>query len=636
VSSARPDDDPAPDPAPEPDAAAADVADLQGLLDLVWRERGVDLTAYKAPGLNRRILRRMDRVGAPDVAGYTALLRDDADEVNALLDSVFINVTAFYRDRETWEHLAEKVIPDLLGRLPFDAPLRMWSAGCASGEEAYSLAIVLCEALGTTTFRERVKIYATDIDPGALETARLGRYPNERFDDLPGHLREHYFEGGPDSFRFRSDLRRALVFGRHDLLADAPISRINLLLCRNTLMYFTPDAQRRILDRFHFSTSGGDGLLVLGRAEALASRTDKFAPVDLTHRVYAPVPGVWTHASAPQASRPRDLEDSPVMSIRDAGFDTSALPQLLVDGGGNLAAANQAARSTFSIAESDLGRPLQDLEISYRPFEIRSRIELASAERRQVLERNVDAVIDGHGCMYDIAVTPLLVKNGDLLGVSVTYTDVTKYRAATDELMTVRNRLDTAYEELQSAVEELETTNEELQSTNEELETTNEELQSTNEELETMNEELHSTNDELHRVNIELHERSDALDSANLALEAILTSLQSAVIVLSSDLRVEVWNSHAEELWGIRSDEAVGEHLMKLDIGLPLDLLRQPMRETLSDPDHDGDLMVDAINRRGRQVRCRVRVTSLRRRDGTPTGLVLLLDSENGSAGPHN
>jgi two-component system, chemotaxis family, CheB/CheR fusion protein len=613
-----------------------DDVDLRDLVDLVRRDRGVDLTAYKSAGLRRRIRRRMDRVGVADQARYTELLADDADEVNALLDSVFINVTAFFRDPETWHHLAEHVVPDMIDRTPHDAPIRVWSAGCASGEEAYSIAILLCEALGAPRFREQVKIHATDIDPKALEIARAGRYAAERLTDVPEHLRERYFEGGPEWQRFRGDLRRALVFGRHDLLADPPISRVGLLLCRNTLMYFTADAQRRILDRFHFSTSGGAGLLVLGRAEALASRTDKFEPVDLAHRVYAPVPGVWTPTRSPIVVRRHDLGDSSVMSIQEAGFDASPLPQLLIDGGGILAAANQAARNTFGIAESDIGRPLQDLEVSYRPFEIRSRIEVASAERRQVLERGIDAVIDGHGRTFDIAVSPLMVSNGDLHGVSVTYTDVTKYRAVTDEAATLRHRLDTAHEELQSAVEELETTNEELQSTNEELETTNEELQSTNEELETMNEELQSTNDELHRLNIELHERSDALDDANHALEAILTSLQSAVIVLSTDLRVHVWNSHAEELWGIRADEAVGEHLMKLDIGLPLDVLRQPMRDTLTDPDHQGDITVDAINRRGRQVRCRVRITPLRRQDGTPSGLVLLLDSDDGSSGPHS
>jgi two-component system, chemotaxis family, CheB/CheR fusion protein len=514
--------------------------------------------------------------------------------------------------------------------------LRVWSAGCASGEEAYSIAMLLCEALGVSRFRDRVKIHATDIDLGALETARAGRYPAERFADVPEHLRDRYFEGGPEWWRFRGDLRRALVFGRHDLLADAPISRVGLLLCRNTLMYFTADAQRRILDRLHFSTSGEAGLLVLGRAEALASRTDKFEPVDLAHRVYAPVPGVWTRSATPVVPMRRDLGDSPVMSIETAGFDASALPQILIDHGGKLAAANQAARNTFRLAPNDIDRPLQDLEISYRPYEIRSRIEIALAERRQVLERNIDAVVDGHIRIFDITVSPLVIKNGDLHGVSVTYTDVTKFRELTDEVLSLRSRLDTASEELQSAVEELETTNEELQSTNEELETTNEELQSTNEELETMNEELQSTNDELHRVNVELQERSDALDEANLALEAILTSLQSAVIVMSTDMRVSAWNSHAEELWGIRADEAVGENIMKLDIGLPLDQLRQPMRDTLAHPDHQGDLTVDAINRRGRRIRCRVRVTSLRRRDGTPTGLVLLLDAQDGFSGPHS
>ena len=217
--------------------------------------------------------------------------------------------------------------------------------------------------------------------------------------------------------------------------------------------------------------------------------------------------------------------------------------------------------------------------------------------------------------------------------MALVFLDVTAAQRLHDELADAHRQLETAYEELQSSNEELETTNEELQSTVEELETTNEELQSTNEELETMNEELQSTNDELQTINDELQDRTGDLDRANGFLETILTSLRAGVVVVDPDLQVQVWNQQAQELWGLRPEEAVGQHFLNLDIGLPTDLLRPMIRQTLSEPTKAGELVVAAVNRRGRAIEVRVLASPLRSVDTTVGVIMTMEDVVHAAAG---
>ena len=213
---------------------------------------------------------------------------------------------------------------------------------------------------------------------------------------------------------------------------------------------------------------------------------------------------------------------------------------------------------------------------------------------------------EGDTQYFDVLVIPLY-DNGTALGASISFVDMTRHYKLSQDLQHSKEELETAFEELQSTHEELETTNEELQSTNEELETTNEELQSTNEELETMNEEMQSTNEELQTANEELRERSDELDTANGFLQSILTSLSTAVVVLNQDLKVLIWNRVAEDLWGLRSDEVTGQGFLNLDIGLPVQQVIRSIRNCLmTDTDHD-EVLVDATNRRGKAIKCRVR-----------------------------
>ena len=230
-----------------------DNTELEQLLEYLRRSRGFDFTGYKRTSLMRRINNRMHAAGTPSYGGYTDYLEVHPEEFGRLFDTILINVTAFFRDPTAWEAVGSEVVPRILaGKRPGD-PIRVWSAGCASGEEAYTLAMILAEALGIEGFRDRVKIYATDLDEEALTRARHAAYGAREVAGLPAELRAKYFEENNGLYTFHKDLRRSVIFGRHNLIQDAPISRIDLLSCRNTLMYLNTETQARILERLHFA-----------------------------------------------------------------------------------------------------------------------------------------------------------------------------------------------------------------------------------------------------------------------------------------------------------------------------------------------------------------------------------------------
>jgi two-component system CheB/CheR fusion protein len=550
------------------------------------------------------------------------------DEFTALFNTILINVTSFFRDAEAWDSLRRSVLEPMLAAKPADAPIRLWSAGCASGEEAYSLAMLFGEILGPDELRRRVKIYATDVDEEQLAEARHATYDRQTVSSLPPELLERYFEPAGQRFQFRPDLRRTVIFGRNDLVQDAPISRIDLLTCRNTLMYFTPETQARILARFHFALADG-GTLFLGRAETLRSHSTLFLPTDVKHRIFRrtaratalyPAPMSW-----PQSTRTGD-EPSGIDQMRSAALLASPVAQIVVTVDGLVALSNQRAEQLFGPAVRDVGRPFQDLDVSYRPVELRTHMEKALAERRTIHVPDVRHVRgDAERIYLEVQITPLADGDNEPLGVALVFQDVTAARQLRDDLETANRELETAYEELQSTNEELETTNEELQSTVEELETTNEELQSTNEELETTNEELQSTNDELQNINDRLHKSTTELDSANAFLDAILSHLRAGIVVVNADLQVRAWNRQAENLWGLRSDEAVGQHLLNLDIGLPVDRLRPLIRKALGDEPESSEIELEAVNRRGRPITVRVACSPMRD-EGATAGAIIVME----------
>jgi two-component system CheB/CheR fusion protein len=329
----------------------------------------------------------------------------------------------------------------------------------------------------------------------------------------------------------------------------------------------------------------------------------------------------------------RDESDGQDPRLREAAFEVSPVPQLVIQRTGTVLLANMQARLLFGLSMRDLGRQLSDLDVSYRPIDLRTPLDRVHNGSQSVSLRDVDIRgANEHVRTFDVHFVPLAVERDGPNAVLIAFSDVSRYKQLSSTVEHARGELETAYEELQSTAEELETTNEELQSTNEELETTNEELQSTNEELETMNEELQSSNEELETLNDELRQRTDDLNHVNLFLESILASLDSAVVVVDADLQVQAWSEQAEELWGLRSPEVVGRHFLGLDIGLPVGELGKPMRRALAGEDV-GELELAAVNRRGRSIRCTVTLRALVGPESRIEGLIVLLAAAETGAG---
>ncbi len=589
---------------------------FEALLKYLQRTRGFDFSGYKPSSLLRRVERRMQQIALASFEDYMDYLEVHPEEFAQLFNTILINVTEFFRDLPAWEFLQSEVIPHILELKEADEPIRIWSAGCASGQEAYTLAIGFAEAMGADAFRERVKIYATDADEEALMQARIASYTEKEIQSVPEIYLPKYFEQSNGRYIFRNDLRRSVIFGRRDLVQDAPISRLDLLVCRNTLMYFNSETQLRILARLHFALNEY-GYLFLGRAEMMMSRSNLFEPVNLKARVFSKT----NHGNL----RERLLEMAQVgdsdagnqlarqIRIREAAIDAAPVAQLVVASNGSLMLVNERARTMFNLSIKDIGRPLQDLESSYRPIELRSLIEQAYAERRAVglndIQRNPPG---GESQFYDLQIVPLSHNADTALGVIISFIDVTSSHRLQEELRRTAQDLETAYEELQSA--------------NEELETTNEELQSANEELETMNEELQSANEELHTVNSELRERTDEYNQLNSWLESVLRVQPFALIVIDRNLNVLLWNHRAEDMWGLRPDEVKGKSLFGLDIGLPVSELRAPILTSMDPQVQASTFTIDAMNRRGRSIKCRVNISPFGQGGTLNSGVVLLME----------
>ncbi|BBY05492.1 CheR family methyltransferase [Mycobacterium noviomagense] len=605
---------------------------FEALLRYLRDARGFDFTGYKRTTLMRRVRHRMEQAGYSSFEQYLDVLQASSDEFSALFNTILINVTDFFRDPGAWEYVSADVIPRILAERGPDDPIRVWSAGCASGQEAYTLAMLLAEAIGPDGFRDRVKIYATDVDEDALSEARGATYDAKAIESVPGELLERYFEHLNGRYIFRKDLRRGVIFGRNDLVKDAPISRVDLLVCRNTLMYMNAETQRNVLTRLHFALSH-QGILFLGHAEMLLNHSDRFTPLNLKHRVFRKAAGshVGVDRYDPAATmydRRGDL--SGPNTVRDLAFRASPVAQIVVTGEDTVAMINQQAETMFGLSARDIGRLLRDLEVSYRPVELRAYVEQAKVDRRSTRIPDVKWQRPGAETVwFEIHVNPLVDAENRLLGISIVFFDVTATRALLDKVVETNRQLEAAYEELQSTNEELETTNEELQSTVEELETTNEELQSTNEELETMNEELQSTNDELHTINDELRERSVELEDARTFMDSLINSIHFGMVVVDREMRVVVWNRGCEELWGMRSDETVGQALAGLDIGLPVEEVRPLIGNAFVDPQNPGETVLDAVNRRGRPIRVRVTCTGFQSpAEGGVNGALLLMEPQ--------
>jgi two-component system CheB/CheR fusion protein len=415
---------------------------FETLLEHLTRYRGIDLSGYKQPGLSRQVMTRIRAAGVADCGDYLAYLDGHPEEYTTLFDSILINVTGFFRDVAAWGYVRDALLPQLLAIKPPEEPIRVWSAGCASGEEVYTLAILFAEAVGLEAFCHRVKIYATDVDEEALAQARRGVYNDQDLESVPAALQARYFETVGSRHVFRSDLRRVIVFGRQDVLRDAPISRVDLLVCRNTLMYFDSETQGKILARFGMALVEA-GYLFLGKAELILAHTHVFHAVNLKHHIFQRVATLGLHDGLPE--RP---------GRGQSGMDPDRMTQRNRQ--------PRVAPATRPLAETG-DPPDASLASSDAPV------------RRGLLE-------------------------GRRRTVGEPASSVGGLRASPADLETLNAALQVTNEELETSNAQFESTNEELGSMNEELHSTNEELETLNTELHRRTTELSTTHSILQTI----------------------------------------------------------------------------------------------------------------------------------------
>ena len=576
---------------------------VEEILERIKAQRHFDFREYKRATLKRRIERRMGDRKCRTHGDYLNLLSRDPTEIDALVSSLLIKVTSFFRDAEAWEALSTRVIPQMLAEKRAGQEMRVWCAGCATGEEAYSIAMLLADAIGPSFANENLKIFGTDLDEAAIAYARRGHYTSQQVESVPQPLLQRWFVPDGAGYSVVNELRRKVVFGVNNLVSDAPISRIDLLLCRNVFIYLESNLQKLVLTRFHYALRR-NGVLMLGKSELIPFAAKIFEAIDLSRRIYRK-----DHRRDGQLAQERLVglleQESQHRNDENAGLSfvdqfhrdvlqSLRMPIVATAVDGTVTAWNRAAANFWTRSESTvIGKKLTSLNLPGMSGDLLIEKTAAVRDGKADRERGESTITDGsEGKPRHVAVNVWSLRDAKeaVAGLLYVVEDVTNFRDLEGELRRVNEErqsafeeLQTTNEELQSSNEELETTNEELQSANEELQTTNEELQSTNEELETTNEELQSTNAELDATNRELAHRTEEMNRFGFSQRTIIRSLSAGVIVTDPDGRVVMWNLAAERLLGITEAEAVGQTLWTLHVPALSRSTMQRVKKTLAE-----------------------------------------------------
>jgi two-component system, chemotaxis family, CheB/CheR fusion protein len=615
-------------------------AGLRPLLDKLSLTHNFDFREYKEPSLARRIRARMAQIHVDSFDAYSRFLDQHPEEYVTLFNTILINVTSFFRDTEAWDVVASDLIPRVVAAAGESRSLRIWSAGCSSGEEPYSLAMLLAEHLGDQAGDYLVKIYGTDVDEDALAAARHAVYRLEQLKDLSDNLVDRYFNKDGQVFRVRRDLRRWCIFGAHNLAQAPPLSHIDLLICRNVLIYFTSELQERILARFHHAVRE-DGFLFLGRSESLLARSRMFQPVQLKWRIFqrtpvlarpmaAVLPDREQHRQSAGAAEAVSRAEPPPPARSQRALEALPAAVMTIDASDTILAWNVAAEALFEVPVSAaVARKFRDLDVSYRVEGLRARIEEVKARHSpSKMDNAIFLRRNGETVHADIWIVPIF-EAYRMIGILVFAMEATEHARLKEQMTRIAEQHATAIEELQSTNEELETTNEELQSTNEELETTNEELQSTNEELETTIEELQAANTELGALNAELEGRTGELNRLDSFHRSLLNSLEGAIAVLDREAVVTAWNQAAERTWDLRSDHAVGRRFFVLPIGDVAHKAQAPFDSVIrtGQPADVADILLGGPPRHGR-----LRLQALRSATGDITGVIAMMTNSTDGA----
>jgi len=614
---------------------------LDELLQSLAEERDLDLRGYKPTTLERRLRRRMSQLSLKEYAEYLDYIRVNPEETNQLLDTILINVTEFFRDPAAWEVVGNDILPFLLKRLRTGDSFRAWVAGCSTGEEVYSLAILIAEHFGPRIADLDIKIYATDVDEAALNIGRRGEYPQERLRRVRPEWRHKYFSTATVP-RVNREIRRMLIFGRSDLVQDAPISHLQIIVCRNVLIYFDSITQTHILNRFHYALDPG-GILFLGKSESKLSNSTMFQPVDSRWRIFRKDHSHPGNEIPRSPSRRDDTmsnhEDSPrEQDLARIKLYYGALLEVLepgilsLDSNDVLISDNKSALALWGLSGSHMvGQHIAESALGRRSPELLAKLEESHRNSESIVKFDCPIKIDHEQRTLAVSIRPVLAENGQRVG-SLIYTEDVSHR---EKLQTTIEQLESTGEELQSANEELETTNEELQSTNEELETTNEELQSTNEELETTNEELQSLNEELENMNEELGVRTQELDALNSRYAETLERMPWAVTVLDSNGKVQFWNSAAQRLFDLQANAVIGLELGQLPIQPSLRDALVRRRRSIAEGNTPAQLRNQELKLRRSTVRFDVHLTPLSH-DGSKPNLLVMFAPQSGENKAHS
>lgn len=564
-----------------PDGLRPEATDhLAQIYTLLRTRTGHDFSGYKQRTIGRRVQRRMQVLQIEEPEAFIARLRKDPHELDALLQDLLIGVTNFFRDPAAFEALEHEVIPQLFANKGPEDTIRVWVPGCSTGEEAYSIAILLRERTPKTQRAPKLQIFASDIDEHALQIARIGRFPATIARDVHSNRLERYFVREDGTYRINSDLREICLFSAHNLLRDAPFSKLDLISCRNLLIYLTPDLQDRIIPLFHYALNES-GFLFLGTSENVTKHSRLFSTVDKSHRIFRRRAQVERRLpefplTAPEGAR-RRLSSNVQSSAERESLQSLAERQLLdrfspayvvINAEGDLLHASARTGKYLELAP---GAPKTDVFSMARTglrADLRAAIHKTASTGQPAIQSNVIVGTNGGKQEIDLIVDRLRPAAEQEQFYIVIFQDIGGIKSSHDmeildiddaegaSLRQLEVELKSTKDRLQTMTEELESSNEELKSGNEELSSMNEELQSANEELETSKEELQSINEELQTVNAELNARVEELSRANSDIANLLESTQIATVFLDRNLAVKSFTPAAKDVFRLVESDA--------------------------------------------------------------------------------
>jgi two-component system, chemotaxis family, CheB/CheR fusion protein len=558
--------------APVPDSPIGQI------LELLRAQYGIDFAHYKPNTVLRRVERRLTMSRLSDVETYARHLAEDPSELNALYFDLLIGVTRFFRDPDAFEFLAATIIPNIVAG---SEDIRVWVPGCATGEEVYSYAILLHEEIGRRNSRSRAKIFATDVHPHSLDLGSAGLYERESLRHVSDVRRERFFSpAANDRFRIAKELREMVVFARHNVINDAPFTRMDLVSCRNLLIYLQPPAQKKALSLFHFGLKTS-GVLVLGPSESPGELSEEFETLEGRWKIYrkrrdirlptemrllVPSLGGALRARAPSLPGGRRLADGVLLSAYDQLLARHVPPAFLVDEQGDLLHSFGGAESILMVRGGRASTNLLDLVPEGLRAPLAGALQQAAKQQNAVRYTGVDVTVRGQTERFRVTVQALPEPKLDTSNFLIelerleheapapSVDEVDLGGASREYVANLESELRFTRENLQATIEELETSNEELQATNEEMVAANEELQSTNEEL-------HSVNEELHTVNVEHQRKIEQLTELTDDMDNLLESTDIGVLFLDHELSVRKFTPPIARIF----------HLMPQDIGRRFD-----------------------------------------------------------------